>query len=196
MSDDWARYYQALAGRPPRPTLVYAARRFARPGLAVDLGSGGGRDAAPLLRAGWHVVAVEREASGHAALRAAVTPAEAGRLTTIEAAIESADWPIADLVNSSFALPLVPKAAFPLVWRRIRERLAPGGRFSGQLYGPRDSWAKGGSPDGVVAHSREACLRLFHGMTIEFFEEEEHDGLTPKGRQKHWHIFHCVARAP
>jgi hypothetical protein len=32
-------------------------------------------------------------------------------------------------------------------------------------------------------------------MTIELFEEEEVDATTPRGKAKHWHIFHIVARA-
>jgi hypothetical protein len=26
------------------------------------------------------------------------------------------------------------------------------------------------------------------------FDEEEADGVTPRGNPKHWHIFHIVAR--
>ncbi len=192
--DDWAAYYALLKDRPPRPTAVFAMRRFRTPGLAVDLGCGGGRDALPLLAAGWRVFAIDREASAIETLLAA-TPAEwRDRLTTLQASYEAADWPDADFVNSSFALPLAPKSEFPAIWRRIRRSLRPGGRFAGQLYGLRDSWARGGAPDGVVAFDRDACLRLFDGYSIELFEEEEHDGVTPRGRQKHWHIFHVVAR--
>jgi len=28
------------------------------------------------------------------------------------------------------------------------------------------------------------------------FEEEEDDGVTPRGNTKHWHIFHIVTRKP
>lgn len=191
---DWAAYYASLQDRPPRETTVFAARRFERPGFAVDLGAGGGRDALPLLRAGWRVMAIDREPSAIERL-AAATPAEmADRLELREATFETADWPMADLIVSCFALPLAPKPAFPGLWRRIRERLRPSGRFAGQLYGLRDSWARDGAPDGVVAFSRGECLSHLNGLKIELFEEEEHDGVTPRGRKKHWHIFHIVAR--
>lgn len=191
---DWAAYYDALKDRPPRQTTLFAARRFKTPGLLVDLGAGGGRDTLPLVKAGWRAIAIDRQASAIEAIQAATPPAAAGRLEARQQAFEHADWPMNDLTISCFALPLTPKPAFPGVWARIRERLKPGGRFAGQLYGLRDSWARNGAPDGVVAFDRSGCLSLFQGMTIEFFEEEEHSGVTPKGREKHWHIFHVVAQ--
>jgi len=194
MTDDWAAYYAALKDRPPRQTTVFASRRFGKPGLAVDLGCGAGRDTLPLLAAGWRVIAIDREASAIAALTEATPAACRSRLEARQAAFEDADWPEADLINSSFALPLAPKPKFPALWRRIRERLKPGGRFAGQLYGLRDSWARGGAADGVVAFSRDACLTHLRDFELELFEEEEHDGVTPRGREKHWHIFHIVAR--
>ena len=43
-------------------------------------------------------------------------------------------------MNSSFAMPLCEPERFHDLWERIREALPTGGRFSGQWYGPRDSW--------------------------------------------------------
>lgn len=189
----WAAYYAQLKDRPPRQTTVFAARRFAQPGLLVDLGAGGGRDCLPLIADGWRAIAIDREPSAITAIRANLPPGGEDRLETRLAAFEDADWPPVDLAISCFALPLAPKPAFPRLWRRIVERLRPGGRFAGQLYGRRDSWARDGAPDGVVAFDRAGCISLFDGMRIEFFEEEEHNGVTPKGRHKHWHIFHVVA---
>ncbi len=193
MNDSWAGYYEALAGRPPRATTVFAARRFERPGLAVDLGCGAGRDSLPLLNAGWRVIAIDREPSAIEAIREAAGDG-ADRLDAREADFATADWPAVDLAISCFALPLAPKPAFPALWRRIRDNLKPGGRFAGQLYGVRDSWARDGREDGVVAFSRAECLDLLRAYEIELFEEEEHDGATPRGKPKHWHIFHIVAR--
>ncbi len=39
-----------------------------------------------------------------------------------------------------------------------------------------------------------AIASLCDGFAIEMLEEEESDGVTPRGRPKHWHIFHIVAR--
>lgn len=192
----WSAYYRAVAGRPPRPTLLLALERFgppadpARPPLAVDLGCGEGRDAVPMLRAGWRVLAIDADADALRRLRRRPDLPPAARLATRLARFEATDWPAALLVNASFALPLCPPAAFPALWARIRARLLPGGRFAGQLYGPRDSWAA----RGVTVHDRPAVEALLAGLEVERLDEEEGDGTTPRGTAKHWHIWHVVAR--
>ena len=76
-SDYWARYYEGTVDRPAWETVRIAIERFSaeddaaagsgrernprRERLAVDLGCGAGRDARRLLRARWHVLAVDRE---------------------------------------------------------------------------------------------------------------------------------------
>jgi len=190
----WAAYYERLKDRPPRFTSVFAQRRFSQPGFAVDLGAGGGRDTIPLLAAGWRVLALDQEYTSIKTIRDAVPDELVSSLKLSQHSIETAEWPECDLINSSFALPLCEKSEFPNVWQRIIDRLRPLGRFSGQLYGNRDTWAKNGADDGVVAFTRSDCLSQLKGLKIEMFEEEEHDGFTPRGNFKHWHIFHIVAR--
>jgi len=192
MTDRFAAYYDATAGRPPRRTLLAALERFgAFAGAAVDLGCGDGRDAIELLRRGWSVLAIDAEAEAIARLRARADLPQDGRLETRVARFEAARWPACDLVNASFALPLCPPAAFAGLWQKSVNALRPGGRFAGQLYGERDDWA--GRP-GVTHHDRNAIERLLAGFAAELIEEEESDAVTPRGAAKHWHIFHIVAR--
>jgi len=188
---DWGSYYEKLRDRPPRKTLVAALDAFGeRPGaLAIDLGCGDGRDVVEILRRGWKVVAVDNEPE---ALRRLMERGLPGSITPIQARFEDVPLPIGvELVNSSFAMPLCEPVKFHELWERIREALPPGGRFSGQWYGPRDSWA--GRP-GMTFVSREEALELLDGFDLEMFEEEEADSTTPRGTPKHWHIFHIVAR--
>ncbi len=182
---NWAGYYAKTRGRPPRPTLLDALARFGgRTGLAVDLGIGGGRDASLLLARGWRVVGIDSEPSVLA------LPRHPG-LEVRREAFEEASLPAADLVNASFSLPFCRPEAFPAFWRRIAAALPPGGRFAGHFFGPRDGWA--GDP-GII-YLPEADLRaLLAAFDIERFDEEEDDAETPRGEQKHWHIFHVVAR--
>ena len=182
----WHRFFEA-AGTDPRPTLLDAAGRFDEPGFAVDLGAGGGRDTAELLRRGWSVLAIDGEAEGIARLLALA--GDSPRLTTQVGRFEDADWPACDLVNASYALPFCPPEAFPALWRRIVETLRPGGRFSGQLFGDRDQWA-----DGLLTFSRGQAEALFAAFALERFEEVEENGATAIGESKHWHLFHVVAR--
>ncbi|OFX02093.1 MAG: hypothetical protein A3D94_06700 [Alphaproteobacteria bacterium RIFCSPHIGHO2_12_FULL_66_14] len=195
-SASWATYYDKLRDRPPRRTTVAALDRF-QPlpldALALDLGCGDGRDAIEMLRRGWRVVAVDAEPEALQRLQSRDLPPDA-RVTPVVARLEEVPLPVGvHLVNSSFAMPLCEPAAFRDLWRRIREGLPPGGRFSGQWYGLRDSWA---GRLGITFVSRDEALAMLDGLELEMFEEEEADGVTPRGKPKHWHIFHIVARKP
>lgn len=190
----WDAYYAATADRPPRRTLLEALARFApaaSPRVGVDLGSGDGRDTIELLRRGWSVLAVDAEPAAIARLQTRADLPEGARLSCLCERIEDAAWPAADLVNASFSLPLCPPDRFPELWQRTVASLKPGGRFSGQLYGDRDGWA--GRP-GMTHLDRGAAERLLHGLRVELFEEVETDSVTPRGKPKHWHIFHIVAQ--
>ena len=190
---DWAAYYRQLRDRPPRKTLVAALDAFGETtdALAVDLGCGDGRDIVEILRRGWRVVAVDAEPEALRQLAARNLP-NGERITPIMARFEDVPLPLGvQLVNSSFAMPLCEPERFHELWMRIREELPAGGRFSGQWYGPRDSWA--GRP-GITFLERDQAMALLDGLEIEMFEEEEDDSVTPRGNPKHWHIFHIVAR--
>lgn len=189
----WRAYYEATAKRPPRRTLLAALARFGPGGAlrAVDLGCGDGRDVIELLRRGWSVFAIDAEKVAIERLKARADLPAGAQLSTLVARFEDAAWPEADLVNASFSLPLCPPERFPALWRKIRNSLVPGGRFAGQLYGDRDGWAGG---PGMTHLDRAAALDLLAEFEVEMFEEEESDGVTPRGKPKHWHIFHIVAR--
>jgi len=190
----FSAYHAATRERGPRKTLLAALDAFApAAGFAIDFGCGTGRDTVELLRRGWRVLAVDAEASAIAELAArSEAKAAAQRLETLAARFETIALPPCDLVNSSFALPLCGPADFPPLWERIGAALRPGGRVACQLFGPRDSWAARQPP--IAIHDRATIQSLLAGFEVEMLDEEETDSVTPRGRQKHWHIFHVVAR--
>jgi SAM-dependent methyltransferase len=194
-SERWRRYYRETLEREPAATVLAALDAFAAggraPGLAIDLGCGNGRDAVEMLGRGWTVLAIDAQSAAIEVLRDRVQPSARCRLRTQVARFEDATWPTALLVNSSFALPLCPAERFDALWTRVVDSLQAGGRFSGQLFGDRDEWV--GDP-GITFHSRAAAERRLAALEIERFDEEEVDSVTPKGRTKHWHLFHVVAR--
>jgi tellurite methyltransferase len=190
-TSSWRDYYTATAGRPPRPTLLFALDRFAAPGRAADLGCGDGRDTIELLRRGWSVMAIDSEPDAIARLRARSDLPPAAVLDARCARFEDADWGEVALVNASFALPICPPERFAALWAKITRSLCSGGRFAGQLYGTRDSWAE---RRGMTFLDRDTALRLLDAYAVELFEEEESDSVTPRGEKKHWHIYHVVAR--
>ena len=211
----WAEFYKATEGRTePRPTLKRALELFEADGVgakghlpevagrgsgggertAVDLGCGAGADTLALLSRGWRVVAVDAEPEAIERVRRRASeadPAYPERLETVVARFEEAVWPAVDLVNASYALPFCAPEHFPAVWEKIVASLKPGGRVAGQLFGERDEWA---TIPGRTHHTRRAAEALLDGLEVEHFEEEEADRPTAVGNQKHWHVFHVVAR--
>ncbi|MFO1038742.1 MAG: class I SAM-dependent methyltransferase [Geminicoccaceae bacterium] len=195
---DWKVYYEVTDGRPPRPTMLKALDLFVgegrRSGLeALDLGCGTGRDALPLLRAGWRVHALDQEEAALEGLREKAAAAGLSDLHTIHAAYEEASLPPVDLVNASFTLFASAPDRFPGLWDKIVNAVRPGGRFAGQLLGVKDSWA---ARPHMSVHTADELARLLSKLEVEWLNEEEDDAVTPRGEAKHWHIYHVVARKP
>lgn len=208
MSELWTRYFNA-AGGDPRPTLLAALEHFdAEPNgherLGVDLGCGTGRDTFELLRRGWRVLAIDGQEEAIQRLRQSDEAVKSSdRLETQVADFESARWPIADLVNASYALPFCPPGTFAGLWERVTSSLRPGGRFSGQLFGDRDQWASMAETSADEWTPRSSVMTfltksevddLLGDYEIEQLIEIDEDGPTATGRDKHWHLFHVVAR--
>jgi SAM-dependent methyltransferase len=214
---DWPAYFRAVLGKPARETLLKALELFEREAAAdargaavvrtaIDLGCGEGRDTLELLRRGWRVTALDGHAQGidlllervpaqeRARVDARVQTFEALAAGTAGAGPAWGAWDAPggyDLVNASFSLPFCPPAAFAPVWARVRSAIRPGGRFAGQLFGDRDSWA-------VIAdrthHRRSELDGLFEGFVLEELREDEKLDTDCAGTPKHWHVYHVVAR--
>lgn len=194
---DWPKYFDVVAGKPPRETLVAALDAFEREGvadagrapLAVDLGAGEGRDTAELLRRGWRVLAIDGHPDAIRRLRERDLP-HRERLEIVHAPFEGLELPPALLMNASFSLPFCPPEHFDALWGRIVEAIEPGGRFAGQLFGDRDDWA---TLEDRSHQSRAEVERLLEGLEVEMLREEEDDGKDALENPKHWHRFDIVA---
>ncbi|MEE3718282.1 class I SAM-dependent methyltransferase [Tumidithrix elongata RA019] len=196
-SRDWSAYYQAIAGRPPRETLRKALALFDEemspqmPRLAVDLGCGDGRDTVELVRREWQVLAIDGNEEAIAKLRDR-NDFNPLLLESMVMQFESLALPRSvDLINSSFALPFCLPQDFPNLWKKITASLRHGGRFCGQLFGDRDSWAT--VYPNMTHYSRAQVEPLLQPFDVKHFEEEEHPDQTPLGEPRYWHIFHIVA---
>ncbi len=194
-TEDWPGYFQSVLGKGARETLLAALDSFAREGvtdgLAVDIAAGEGRDSLELLGRGWRVVATDNHPDAFPLLWSRVPEALRPQLTTLEIDFADTEVPACDLVNASFALPFCCPEDFPELWHRIVAAIRPGGRFAGQFFGDRDTWA---SLPGRTHHSREEVEELLLGFEIEVVREEEKDDPPDRRNPKHWQIFHVVAR--
>jgi tellurite methyltransferase len=201
MAEDrsWKEYNTAGAIAPPRPRLVQTLDRYFPDlsGQALDLGFGGGRDTKELLRRGWQVDAVEND---ECALELGEQlKADFPCLKVIASDFESfapRDGAY-DLINGSYSVPFCRPEAFAAFWERLQKSLKPGGILSCELFGTRDSWnAQPPSGFAMSFFSKPQVEELLQGLQVELLQEQEFDGATFAGAQKHWHLFLCVARRP
>jgi tellurite methyltransferase len=192
----WARYYAVTGERPAWQTVrraieLFAADGPAGPRSAVDLGCGAGRDTRELLRAGWHVLAVDREEAAIAAVEAAAEPDLRAALDLRVADLADVDVPPCDLVNASLSLPFLPPDAFWATWERILAALPVGGRFAAMLFGDHD----GSATDPSMTCLPPAEIRAHLGsFEIEHWVDSEEDTTTALGEPHHFHLVELVAR--
>jgi SAM-dependent methyltransferase len=191
---DWVGYYDEQGEREPHDLLLQVLAMFdddGRRGLAVDLGCGQGFETAELLRRGWDVVAIDATEEGIRRLLGRVPDGDAPRLRTVVSRMEDAEVPAADLIHASYSLPFCRPTVFPRLWGDITEAIRPGGRFAGELFGDRDTWAS--SEEDMSFFDVASAQALFDGMELESFVEEENDDHG-WDEMKHWHVFHAIAR--
>lgn len=187
---DWNAYYNAVANRPPRKTILTALAAFQKSGRAVDLGCGDGRDTVEILRQNWTVLAIDKEADAINRLLSRPkinTQQLATQIVSFEQLQLSQQ---VELINASFCLPFCHPDSFPTLWNQIYNSLVPGGRFCGHLFGDRDSWSDNQL---INTFSLQQVQTLLKPYIVELLEEEEHPGKTPLGEDRDWHLFHIVA---
>jgi SAM-dependent methyltransferase len=187
----FARYIEARRFDPPRPLLIKAVALADRKEHALDGGAGALNATKYLLSAGFaQVTALD------AAPRAREVARELAddRVTFVLSRFEAFDFPANryDLVNAEFSLPFIAPSEFAPTFARLLHSVKPSGIFTGQLFGPNDSWNVENS--GMSFHTRAEAEAFFRDFEIVHFEEEDHPGTTKLGEAKHWHIFHIIAQ--
>jgi hypothetical protein len=160
--------------------------------VAIELGSGAGRDALHLLQEGWRVFAVEKEIAGLTMLEKDLPQDLRERFSPMAKSFEElTELPKADFVYASFSLPFCEPAAFPRLWSLIDSSLGTGGHFVGNFFGPEDDWAKDVQ---LSIHSEQETRALFKDYEILQWHEKKEMAATAAGIQKHWHVFTVMAR--
>jgi SAM-dependent methyltransferase len=191
-SERWKKYYEAIGEREARDTLFKALEIIeCKTSLsAIDIGCGNGIDTVELLKRGWKVLALDKEAHAIELIRKRVI---SGNLQTLVCTFEDMILPNGvDLINASYSLPFCRPDKFREVWTKITAALKPKGYFTGHFFGPNDDWAQ--SKD-MTFFSYEKLIQLFKEYDIINIEETEEDKPTAISSElKHWHVFKVLLR--
>jgi SAM-dependent methyltransferase len=192
----WNHYFnETRDANEPYETLVLAVKNYQennnKPGFAVDLGAGTGRDTLYLLKNGWHVMAVDFAKKGLSILHKRVEDKYANNLQIRVDDITTMQYPDnIDLINASYTLPYIPPENFLKTWQAITQHLRSGGIFAGHFFGPKDDSAK--SPT-ITIVTRDQLNCLLSDYKIIYLNEDESDETTVAGRKKHWDSWEVVA---
>lgn len=192
----WTNYYNAVTGRPPRPILLDAVARFSQPATgrvdyqAIDLGCGDGTETLALVQQGWKVLAIDKQPEAIARVQAIVPLEHHAQLQTQVSGFEDVILPPADLIYAGFSVPFCRPQSFAAFWAQVVAAVPPRGRFAGQLFGDRDSWA---NEPTMTFHTVASARALFNQFELEVFTEIDEDGQAVSG-PKHWHVYNVIAR--
>jgi trans-aconitate methyltransferase len=192
---NWEEYYQKIQGRAPRSLLINALARF-RPDpsqiarKAIDLGCGDGTETARLLKRGWNVLAIDGQHTAITRLAAKIPKEHQARLQTQVAKFENVVLSPVDLILACLSIPFCEPEHFDRLWDKIVNSIMTDGRFAGQFFGVRDSWAVNTD---MTFHTDEQVRALLEEFEIESFHEQDEEGHATSG-PKHWHVFTVVAR--
>lgn len=156
---------------------VFVAEYLAgrRPGTAIDLGAGEGRNAVWLATAGWEVTAVDFSAVGMTKARAMARDADVELATVVEDVEAFEPTVPVDLVLLCYLQ--IPDDEQRRLLRRVARWLAPGGAVFVVAHDKSNIEAGHGGPqDPDVCYSVEQTVAALAGLEIEFAEVLDRDG--------------------
>jgi len=178
---DWF-YSQPTAGDPAKESAFSKPTAFLvdtvkgkKPGVALDVGTGQGRNAVYLARQGWDVTGMDISQAGLDAARASAAKAGAS-IRTEKAAYATFDFGVNkwDLIVIVFAWAPVSDPAFVA---KLKTSLRPGGAVLYEHFlGPQAPMIRAPGPNELKT--------FFSGFSIEFYEETQGpaDWGGPKSR--------------
>ncbi len=181
-------YLEATKGMSPSSLLVEAVKLCGHKDSALDIGCGAFVDSYFLISQGFTVDALDK--SENVLPYYKKTKGLVFSMTTIEEF--DLDKDKYDIINAQYSLGFIHPSLFSATFNEILTALSVGGIFVGQLFGIRDTWNKEGTT--LNFHTADDIHDLFSGFQIIKLIEEEKDGKTALGNDKHWHVFHFIVK--
>ena len=162
-----------------------------RPGNAVELGCGAGRDTVYLIKNGWNVLAIDKE-NVKSRIVEKLSKDELKKFKFSKQKFECIELEKNDLIVSNFSLSFCNKNDFEKLWNKIRNSILNDGYFVGNFFGNNDELKN--IKEEMTFLTKRQTIQLFKDFEIIKFKEVEKDGFTGSGKIKHCHIFNVIAK--
>jgi SAM-dependent methyltransferase len=153
--------------------------------IALDIGTGNGRDSKYLATQGFDVTAVDISSASSRGIR------NFSKIKFICSDVRDLPLGQYDLINASLVLPFLEKQSFLAFWPRLLGSLNAGGVVCGHFFGAKD-WKY--RNDLVWAADRFSVVELLSSLNIEELEERLVQGPNESGETVQKHNFSFVAR--
>lgn len=179
----------------PTPGLgIFFHHVNCRPGDAIDLGAGGGRDSRALKNNGWKVIAIDTSAH----VRDALSDVEGESLRVHHGTLQSAkmESETVDLVNAQRVLPFIHGDALDATLAEAANVLRPGGHLCASFFGPAHSWNDGKHP-ALVFHTKEEIEALLKnaGLQVRTIQSSTNPSRAANGEMvSSWHEINVIAQ--
>lgn len=161
-----------------------------KPGKAIDLGCGAGRDTIALIKNNWRVLSIDKE-NVENIIKERLTNEQLNNFKFEVQDFENLSIEKVELIIANNSIPFCHKKYFDKLWNTINHSIKSEGYFVGNFFGIRDDWAKNKAE--MVFLNKEKILDLFCEYKIINFKEIEKEEKTTLGNMKHWHIFEVIA---
>lgn len=188
---DWETYYKEHINRKPKEQLIRAVSFCGNKDSALDLGAGTLVESIFLLKSNFKKVTA-MDSSPQSEVFAKKIRSENFSFILSSFKDFKFEENSYDLINAQYALPFYGKEGFSLFIKNVIDSLKTGGIFVGQFFGVEDEWNTSDSK--LSFQTEDEFRKLLNSLEIIDFSEEKKRGNTAAGKQKHWHVFHFIAR--
>ena len=185
------KYYENTANANPNYTVKKFIELNVKPGNAIELGCGAGRDTIYLIKNGWNVLAIDRE-DVSSRIQSKLNKEEVKKFKFSQQKFENIKLEKNNLVVANFSIPFCNKNNFKELWNKINNSILKDGYFVGNFFGNNDEWKS--TKEEMIFMTKKQVLELFENFEIIEIKEVEKDNPTGLGKMKHWHMFNIIAK--
>lgn len=185
------KYYSNTKNAKPNYTVKRFIELKIKPGNAIEIGCGAGRDTVYLIKNGWKVLAIDNE-DVESIITNKLSKEELKQFKFVKQKFEDIELENNNLVVANFSLPFCNKNDFKKLWNKIDDSILKDGYFVGNFFGNKDEWKN--TKGEMTFLTKEQVIEMFKDFKIIELQEIEKNDFTGLGKMKHWHIFNVIAK--